>query len=213
MKRTGAGRPPAEKAETPSKESPPASAGTGHAGRNRLVVVLVCAGLIAAAYGGGRLQDVVSLRAAKAQWDAEKAKLTDSLAARDRELAGLRAQSVLWKLDAGLSQVMADIADKNYGLARDAAADAAGILARMPADMDSSTRDRLQPLAALLEDTRQAADAVSPEALVKARAARALVQQILSGSAGPLPAGPGVNPSAGAGGGSPPADGGGGSGS
>jgi hypothetical protein len=165
----------------PEAESPPAQKGSS---RGRLIAILVSVGLIAAAYGGGRLQGALALRAAKAEWQKEQTRLSDSLEARTRELSTLKAQQALWRLSAGLSEVLSDIADKNYGLARDAAGEMSALLSRTLPDMDGPSRERLQPLVTLLAETGQAADTLSPDTRAKAQQARTLVLQALAQPAG-----------------------------
>lgn len=122
-----------------------------------------------------------------------RARLTNSLKASTKALSTLKTQQALWKLNAGLSEVLADIADKNYGLARDAAREMSALLSRALADMNAAERERLQPLVTLLADAGRAADTLSPEARAKAQQARSLVLQVLAEPDTQPPGSPGSN--------------------
>jgi hypothetical protein len=181
--------------KTAGRSTGNATAAPARTSRSRLIRVAVVVGAIAAAYGAGRLQGALALRSARAAWQVTESQLNASVETKSKEIAALKSSQTLWQLHAGISEVMADIADKNYGLARDGAREASGVLSRSLADMDAALRDRLQPLVPLLDDTARTADEVSPEARTNAQRARALVQEALAQP----PAGP-----AGGSGGQPP---------
>jgi hypothetical protein len=169
------------KAAEPAKKPDP---------RRRVVTVLIALALLAASYGAGRLQGALALRAAASGWQQEKARLSSSLDANVKALAAVKSRQSLWQLNAGLSEVLADIADKNFGLARDAAREMSALLSRARIDMDPSAAERLQPLVDLISDTARAADALDPETRAKATQARALVVDVLAEQAAPQPGGP-----------------------
>jgi len=160
-------------------------------GRGRLIAFLIAVALVAAAYGVGRLQGALSEKAAREEWQKQKAEMESSAAANQKELSDLRSQKVLWRMESGLSEVLANVADKNYGLARDGAQELSDRLSGALQDMDPPLRGRVRPLAPMLDDAARAADSLSPDTRAKVRAARDLVRQILLGPAPPATDGSG----------------------
>lgn len=156
--------------------------------RPRLVMFLVALALIGAAYGAGSLQGYLGLQKAEAEWKKERDQMNAAIEAKTKELAMLKTQQALWQLGSGVSEILAHLADKNYGLARDTARALSSAFSKALADMDDSMRNKLQPLGALLDDTSRAADSLSGDTRPKALEAQALIQKALaSGIVAPPP--------------------------
>ena len=158
--------------------------------RPRAIAVLVAVILIGGAYGAARLQGRAELDKARASWQSEKDTMSATIETSTKELAALRTRQALWRLDADASEILADLADKNYGLARDVARESSARLARALVDMGSAMRDRMQPLGSLLDDVSRAADSLNVDARAKAQQVRTLVRLAIAAADSPPPAQP-----------------------
>lgn len=139
------------------------------------VFLIVCA-LIAAAFGGGALWGYLRMRDARAAWLSERAGLEAQLA---REISLARPRELLWQVDEGLSTILINLAEKNFGLARDEAAALKSLLAKSSADLSDEARARLTQLGPVLEDIERSADALSPDVKSRALRARDLLRQLI----------------------------------
>ncbi len=147
----------------------------------RVVVVLV---LIACAFGAGTLFGFLRLRSARETWLREKGDMESRLTEVSRELSALRPRDSLWRISESIAAVRIDIAEKNFGLARDAAATAQQIYTQASAALDPDTRAQIAPLGPLLTEVQSAAESVSPQAKDRAQAAADLVHKLLDGGTG-----------------------------
>jgi cell division protein FtsB len=174
-------------AEARSESSAPAARKSN---RPRVIAFVVALALIGAAYGAGSLQGYVGLQKARADWKKERDQMSAAIEAKTKELATLKTQQALWQLGSGVSQVLAHLADKNYGLARDTARSMSLALSKAQMDMDDSMKGTLLPLGPLLEETSRAADSLSADARLKALQAQAMIQSALApGEGTPRPSG------------------------
>ena len=148
---------------------------TGKKGR-RIIVLCVVVVLVAAAFGGGYLWGEVRIREAAAAWKSEREKLQATISENAQSLAVLRSTRALWIVDGRISEVLADLADSNFGLARDAADAARLALQKEIPDLRPEQRAALAPLEQILKEAGQSAAALSPDAKVKARAARVVIR-------------------------------------
>jgi hypothetical protein len=144
-----------------------------------LIASLVALVLIAAALGGGYLWGTIELKNAQIAWGEERDRLGAIVNESAGRIAALEAQQAAWKIDAGISEVIADLADKNYGLARDTALSLSPLYSKASGGMADAVRTALQPLAPLLDEIGRAADSMSPDALSKARLARDMIRKAL----------------------------------
>jgi hypothetical protein len=148
----------------------PAKERKGHGFRTFIIVIV----LMGAAFGGGWYWGESRLRQGTTAWNAEKQKLEATLADTQKSLDALKAAQVLWEIDAGISETVADLADNNFGLARDAAGAARATLQK--ATLPPGQAAALAPLDGLLKDLGQSAAALSPQAKAAAREARTLLR-------------------------------------
>jgi hypothetical protein len=154
----------------------PEKARTGHGFRTFIIVIV----LMGAAFGGGWYWGESRLRQGTSDWNAEKQKLETSLADTQKSLDALKARQVLWEIDAGISEAIADLADNNFGLARDAAG--AARLALQKATLPPGQAAALAPLDGMLKDLGQSAASLSPQAKAAAREARTLLRSAMKTS-------------------------------
>jgi hypothetical protein len=170
------------KAHASGRTPSPAPADAPKGRMSRFALFLVVCALIAAAFGGGALWGALRTRAERQAWQKERAGLEERIASQAKELAAATVRDVLYTLDEGLSKVLIDLAEKNYGLARDEAATLADSLTRASADLPESSRASLAELGPVLAEIGRAADAVSPDARSAALRARDLLSQLISGT-------------------------------
>ncbi len=78
---------------------------------------LICALLIAVAFGIGFGWGYLRLRDAEKKWTAANQELQTRVGKLEQELGVARARVTLWEVPLALSQISADLADKNFGLA------------------------------------------------------------------------------------------------
>jgi hypothetical protein len=147
--------------------------------RNFLIILL----LVAAAFAGGFIWGEMRLRQASAAWKADQQKLEAALAGNAKTLDALKATQSLWEVDGYVSEVLADLADSNFGLARDAANAAILGLARATPGLTPAQSSTLAPLEGILKDLGQGATSASPDVKARAREARSLIRAALK--AGP----------------------------
>jgi len=144
--------------------------------RRAFLVVLV---LIAAAFAGGLILGLRQSQGAREEWRRQKSDLEGSTAGLSRDLQSERGRAFLWQVAEGIAEVRVNLAEKNFGLARDAAAAVEQVFAAAPADLSPETRSRLAPLGPLLTQIKAAADSVSPEARSRALEASNLLRLTL----------------------------------
>jgi hypothetical protein len=157
--------------------TPPAETRKSRRGTFLIVVVL-----IAAAFGGGLLVGLLQARSAREAWQKEKTDLQASAARLSQEAETARSKALFWQLAEGIAQVRANLAEKNYGLARDAAAAATKVF-DSAADLAPDTRAQLAPLGPLLTEIQSAADSLSPDAKSRAGEAADLLKGLLAAGA------------------------------
>jgi hypothetical protein len=145
--------------------------------------VLVVVILIACAFGAGALLGFLQLRGARGSWQKEKAELEARLAQASGEIGSLHSRESLWRIAEATAAARIDLAEKNFGLARDAAAAARETYIQAAAALDANTRNEIAPLEPLLAELEKAADAVSPDAKIRAREAAELLQKLLESTA------------------------------
>jgi hypothetical protein len=146
---------------------------------SRFTVFLVVCVLIAASFGGGYLWGFLRLRDAQTAWQQERTSLEAERAAQAERIAAAGLRELLWQLDGGVSTVIINLLEKNFGLARDGAATLKGLLARVSAELPEEARGRLSPLGPVLDDIERSAEALSPEARMAALRARDLLRQLI----------------------------------
>jgi hypothetical protein len=146
-----------------------------HGFRNFLIVVV----LLAAAFGAGWYWGEVRLRQASAAWKADRQKLEASLADAAKTLDGMKSAQALWEIDSRLSEADADLADNNFGLARDAAEAARLLLEKAAPGLSPAQTTALAPLQEALKDLSRSAGSLSPDAKARARAALTLLRTTL----------------------------------
>jgi hypothetical protein len=158
-------------------DTPPAApqAPRRHGFRNFLIVLV----LIAAAFGAAYYWGEVRLRQASAEWKADRQKLEASLAEAAKSLDGMKSAQALWEIDSRLSEADADLADNNFGLARDAAEAARLLLEKATPGLSPAQNTALAPLQGALKDLAHSAGSLSPDAKARARAALSLLRSAL----------------------------------
>jgi hypothetical protein len=159
--------------------SPEDDASAPPKGRKRFRTFLIVLILVAAAFAAGVLWGELRLRQASAGWKAEQQKLETSLAENAKTLDALKAAQSLWEIDGLVSEALADLADNNFGLAHDAAEAARILLEKTAPGFPAGQGTALAPLAGVLKDLGQGAAALTPNAKIKAREARALLRAAL----------------------------------
>ncbi len=157
-------------------------AGPASKKKPRFRIFLVVCALVAAAFGGGALWGHLRARADRSTWQKERTTLEERLAALEGEVATARAQAVVHRLDEALSKVLVDLAEKNYGLARDEAAALARTVSSAAADLPAAWRGGLDQAASLLDEAARAADALSPDARARTVQARETLRQLAAGA-------------------------------
>jgi hypothetical protein len=146
----------------------------------RMVMLAACTvGLLAAGFTMGILRGHHDFADARVSWSLERDRLQTAVDAGNRLASSLRAQEALWELDAEISAVLSDLADKNFGLARDEVATANSLLSK--ADLPAEAAKTLAPLGSLLVDIGRSADGLSADARASAEQARALVRGAIDG--------------------------------
>lgn len=146
---------------------------------SRFTVFLVVCALIAAAFGGGFLWGYLRLRDAQTAWQQERTSLEAERAAQAERIAAAGLRELLWQMDGGVSTVIINLLEKNFGLARDEAAALKGVLARVSAELTEEARGRLSPLGPVLDDIERGAESLSPDARTAALRARELLRQLI----------------------------------
>ncbi len=144
----------------------------GHGFRTFIIVVV----LMAAAFGGGWYWGESRLRQDTAAWNAERQKLEASLADTQKSLDSMKAVQALWETDAQVSAALADLADNNFGLARDAAERARTTLQKAAPALTPDQASALAPLDGLLQGLVQDAASLSPQARGRAREAQSILR-------------------------------------
>ena len=168
--------------ERPVSTTPaPASSGTRRGRAPMVIFVLV---LIAAGFGGGFYWGEMRLRQASASWKTERDKLEATVKETTQALSALQNTRSLWEIDGRVSEILADLADNNFGLARDAAQAAQMLLEKASPGFDSGLSATLAPLDGILKDIVQDAPVLSPQAKAKAREARTLVRAAIGAGGG-----------------------------
>ena len=102
--------------------------------RSRFAVFLAVLALVAAAFGGGALWGHLRARADREVWQKQRDEMEQRIASQELEASAARARDAIHGLDEGLSRVLINLAEKNYGLARDEAS----ALSRALADLGGS---------------------------------------------------------------------------
>jgi uncharacterized membrane-anchored protein YhcB (DUF1043 family) len=143
--------------------------------RNFLIALI----LVAAAFAAGLLLGELRLRQASAAWKADQQKLEAAVADATKSLDALKAAQALWEIDGQVSEVLADLADNNFGLARDAADAARLLLEKAAPGFTVAQSSALAPLEGVLKDLGQSATSLSPDVKSKAREARSLLRAAL----------------------------------
>ncbi len=143
------------------------------------MTVVVVIALIAAAFGGGWLWGEMRLRRAPASWSAEREKMAATVTETNLSLAALRSDRALWEIDGRLSEILADLADNNFGLAHDAAVATRAVLTAITPSLATSKGPALAALDGLLVGVKESADALSLNAKGKARQAQAILRAAL----------------------------------
>ncbi len=166
-----------------TQETPPKPAAKKRSPRAMLATVVV---LIAVAFGAGLLLGLLLSRESRQALQKDKADLQASAASLSRDAEAARSRAFLWQLAEGVEQVRVNLAEKNYGLARDAAAGARRVLDAGP-DLTPELRAQVSALGPMLADIQNAADALAPDTKSKATGAADLLKRILESS----PAAPG----------------------
>ncbi len=149
--------------------------------RSRFAGFLVVVVLLAAAFGAGLLLGSLQSRGAREAWLKEKADLQASSSALSKDVDAARSQAFLWRLAEGVAQVRVDLAEKNYGLARDAAASARGLFDAAP-ELAPEVRAQVSALGPMLADIQSAADSLAPDARSKANDAADFLKRLLESS-------------------------------
>ncbi len=168
--------------DTGQLESPEAAATPEVArksGPSRGAIFLVVLVLIAAAFGGGAFLGFLQLRGAREAWQREKADLTGRLTSVSREMEAARSREVAWQVAEGLATIRIHLAEKNFGLAKDAVADVQRTYVKAAASLEADARERLASLGPLLSEIVSAADSLSPDARSKTQEATDLVHRLL----------------------------------
>jgi hypothetical protein len=165
---------------TPGQIVPPASAKEKkrHGFRTFLIALL----FVAAAFGAGYYWGELRLRQASASWKADQQRLETALAENAKTLDALKASQSLWEIDSRLSEVLADLADRNFGLASDATDAARTLLEKAAPGFTPAQGTALASLGAALKDLGQGVAALSPDAKAKAREARSLLRAAIKTS-------------------------------
>jgi anti-sigma factor RsiW len=171
-------------AETPSARPSPALPERAK-GKNGFVKIVVVIALIAAAFGGGWLWGEIRLRQASASWGAERTKMKATVTETTQALSDLTSVRKLWEIDGRISEILADLADNNFGLARDTATEARRTLESLTPSLPAGMATALAPLAGILKTVQDDAALLSLDAKSRARDARALIRVALSVAATP----------------------------
>lgn len=148
-------------------------------GMTRFRTFLVVCALLAAAFGGGSLLVYLRLRDERAAWQKERAGLTAQVAEQARQIAAAKPRELLWRLDEGFSTILIHLAEKNYGLARDATAAVTAMLAQAPTDLDEEVRAGFAQIGPLLKDVERAAEALRPDARSGAMRAKEILLRLI----------------------------------
>ncbi len=109
--------------------------------------------------------------------------LQQRVAELESEVRVARARATLSGLDERLSKVLIDLAEKNYGLARDEASALARSVSAAAAELPGEWRGGLDQAASLLDDAARSADALSPDARARTVQARDILRQLAAGTA------------------------------
>jgi len=150
--------------------------------RSPFAAFLIVVVLLAAAFGAGLLLGFLQFRSAREAWLKEKADLQASSSALSRDVDAVRSQALLWQVEEAIAQVRLDPAEKNYGLARDAAASARELFDAAP-ELAPEVRAQVSALGPMLADIQSAADSLAPDARSKANDAADFLKRLLESSA------------------------------
>jgi hypothetical protein len=150
---------------------------------SRLILVVIVVALIGAGFGTGALLASTRFHSAESLWQQEKTQLQTKIADQVVDISAGKSRELLWQLGDGMSTVYVDLSDKNFGLAHDAMSAMTVILTKAASEADPKMRAQLQEFQPLMADIDRSAMTFSPEAKVKAREARALLQKLIGVSA------------------------------
>jgi hypothetical protein len=164
----------------PGHEQPGMAVKARYADR-RLTVAATVVVFMGLAFSLGYFRGTAELRSQQEAWEVRNQKASADAATSEREIARLRTLQVLWQIDAGFSDIQVHLAEKNFGMARDAAHSLSRTLPDAAALLDSLDAEKLAPLRAALDSIAREAEVLSPRAETEARDARDSLKSLIQG--------------------------------
>ncbi len=142
--------------------------------------VLICAVLIALAFGIGFGWGYLRLRDAQKKWTAANQELQTRVGALEQELGVARARVALWEVPLALSQISAHLGEKNFGLATKALDQLQDRFLKAQALLGPEWKGKFDFFLPAVEEIRKEIQNLSPAAKSKADDLRARFEQTLT---------------------------------
>ncbi|MBI4496191.1 MAG: hypothetical protein HY697_04565 [Deltaproteobacteria bacterium] len=140
---------------------------------------LIIAVLIVAAFVAGYLVEYLKLREAEKRWRAAQEESQARIAQLEKDLLLARARLSLWEMPLVLSQVIQHLSQNNFGLAVQTLDRLKENFSATQAALAEEGRGKFDFLLPALEEIRQKAQALSPEARTQTEELKARMEQVL----------------------------------
>jgi hypothetical protein len=144
--------------------------------RNFIIFVI----LVVIAFGAGYGLGYWKLQSAEKEWASARGEMQSKIGNLEKELAKARTRETLREMSDILSQVVADLSEKNFGLAGKHLDRVKEAFAAVQPSLPPEMRNELDFLPAAIEETRKEAQNLSPEAQKKAEEMKSRFDQSLS---------------------------------
>jgi hypothetical protein len=141
-----------------------------------VVIVLI---LILAAFGAGYGLGYWKLYTAEKEWAASKGEMQSKINSMAKELTLFKAREKLWEMPQMLSEAIAHIEKKNYGLAAKALDGAKEAFLAAQNSLGGEMKNRFDFFLPALEEAKKEVEKMGPNAPMKVEEARRLFEQAL----------------------------------
>ncbi len=138
--------------------------------------------LIILAFGIGYGLGYLKLKTAEKEWTAARAELQSKVGNLEKELARAKAREVLWDISDALSQVLAHISEKNFGLAAKALEGLKETFTAVQPNLTEEWRAKFGFFLPAVEEIRKEAENLSPNSQKKIEDLKNLFEQSLKSS-------------------------------
>jgi len=140
---------------------------------------LIVAILILAAFGAGYGLGYWKLQMAEQEWTAAKGEMQAKISSMEKELALAKAREKLWEMPEKLSEVIAHLGDKNFGLAAKSLDGTRETFLAAMNLLGEEMKTRFDFFLPALEEAKKEAESMGPNAARKVEEAKNLFEQAL----------------------------------